>query len=254
MILPLYGGWSEIQLLNFIATGKKSDGLDLVQATFKEEARGIDATSWAKFLHDGFLTVTQPAREALRLDGAAVSELVSSYKAKDGMEIVFVACAKVDDGRYANNGWLQELPDPVTKVTWDNAALLSPTTARKLGLEATQGDGELEFDNGAWLTVEVNGALLNIPASRSRSATVAPSPAAWAGVTQTTCRTAVCLSGGPGWASMPTSSGRRRHLTFPSARKSASSTASATPSRLRRNMVRSKGAARIWFAKARPRR
>ena len=42
MILPLHGGWSEIQLLNFIATGKKSDGLDLVQTTFKDVARGID--------------------------------------------------------------------------------------------------------------------------------------------------------------------------------------------------------------------
>ena len=54
-------------------------------------------------------------------------------------EIVFVRDYSVDDGRYYNNGWLQELPDPVTKLAWDNAALLSPTTAEDLGV----GTGDL---------------------------------------------------------------------------------------------------------------
>ena len=164
MILPLYGGWSEIQLLNFIATGKKSDGLDLVQATFKTLANGITTESWAKFLHDGFLAGSQAKQEPLALNAAPVAELVSTYKSGDGIEIVFAPCAKVDDGRNANNGWLQELPDPITKVTWDNAALLSPATATKLGLEAKQGNGVFVFDNGTWLTIEVNGASLDIPA------------------------------------------------------------------------------------------
>jgi Fe-S-cluster-containing dehydrogenase component len=164
MILPLYGGWSEIQLLHFIATGKKSDGLELVQATFNEVARGIDTQSWAKFLHDGFLAGSQSEREPLTLDGAAVAELAAAHKPQDGMEIVFAPCAKVDDGRHANNGWLQELPDPVTKITWDNAALISPATAKKFGLQAEQGNGKFAFDNGTWLSIEVNGATLDIPA------------------------------------------------------------------------------------------
>ncbi len=164
MILPLFGGWSEIQLLNFILTGKKSDGLDLVQATFKQLARGIDTESWAKFLHDGFLAGSEAKREPLALNAAPVAELVSTYQAAEGMEVVFAPCAKVDDGRHANNGWMQELPDPITKQTWDNAALISPATAKKLGLEAKQGNGVFVFDNGTWLTVEVNGASLDIPA------------------------------------------------------------------------------------------
>jgi len=160
MILPLFGGWSEIQLLNFIATGKKSDGLDLVQDTFKEVAKGIDTESWAKFLHDGFLAASAAQAETLSFNAANAADLVASYKAPaDGYEVVFAPCAKVDDGRYSNNAWLQELPDPITKVTWDNAALISPATADKLGLTQKQQNGLF----ASWLRIEVNGAMLEIP-------------------------------------------------------------------------------------------
>jgi hypothetical protein len=50
------------------------------------------------------------------------------------LEVIFYRDAKVDDGRYANNGWMQELPDPITKMTWDNAVLVSRKTARELGV------------------------------------------------------------------------------------------------------------------------
>ncbi len=160
MILPLHGGWSEIQLLNFILTGKKSEGLDLVQATFKQLAHGIDTESWAKFLHDGFLAGSEAKREPLALNAAPVAELVASYKSAEGIEVVFAPCTKVDDGRHANNGWLQELPDPITKLTWDNAALISPAFAKKLGHDQKQGNGL--FAN--WVTVTVNGVSLDIPA------------------------------------------------------------------------------------------
>src|SRR6266513_2331314 len=52
----------------------------------------------------------------------------------DSPEIVLTGSYEMDDGRYANNGWLQELPDPITKLTWDNAALISPAYAKKLGV------------------------------------------------------------------------------------------------------------------------
>ena len=161
MILPLYGGWSEIQLLNFIATGKKSEGLDLVQTTFKEIARGIDAESWAKFLHDGFLAGSKAEAQTLSFNAASAADLAASHQAPEGgIEIVFASCAKVDDGRHANNGWLQELPDPITKLTWDNAALISPAMAKKLGLDQKQANGLFT----SWLSIAVNGATLDIPA------------------------------------------------------------------------------------------
>ena len=49
------------------------------------------------------------------------------------LELVFDRDSKIDDGRFANNGWLQEVPDPITKLTWDNAAIISPKTARRAG-------------------------------------------------------------------------------------------------------------------------
>ena len=54
--------------------------------------------------------------------------------ARDKLDVVFYRDAKMDDGRHNNNGWLQELPDPITKLTWDNAVLLSPATAKELGV------------------------------------------------------------------------------------------------------------------------
>ncbi len=163
MIHPLFGGWSEIQLLNLILTGKKSEGLELVQETFGKVASGIDAISWAKFLRDGFLPKTA-AVESLTFNGAAAAQVAAKFTAPaEGIEVVFAACPKVDDGRFANNAWIQELPDPITKITWDNAAIISPKTAIQLGLAAKQGNGIFEFDNGAWITVEVGAAKLDVP-------------------------------------------------------------------------------------------
>ena len=64
----------------------------------------------------------------------------------EAYDLVFFTDTKVYDGRFANNGWLQELPDPMTRLTWDNAALISPATAERLGVKrdelvALQADG-----------------------------------------------------------------------------------------------------------------
>ena len=165
MILPLFSGWSEIELLNVIATGKKGDGLALVQATFAEKTGAITAEAWAKFLFDGFLKGSEAKAETLVFNTAGAQSLAADYKASDAeFEVVFAACAKVDDGRFANNSWIQELPDPITKITWDNAAIISPATATKLGLGAKMGNGHFDFDNGTFLTIEANGVTLEIPA------------------------------------------------------------------------------------------
>jgi molybdopterin-containing oxidoreductase family iron-sulfur binding subunit len=95
--------------------------------------------AWRKALHDGLIagSAAAPSTATLRADFAsAVSEArrLSPAGSGGGLEIVFRPDPSVWDGRNANNGWLQELPRPITRLTWDNAALISPITAQRLGL------------------------------------------------------------------------------------------------------------------------
>lgn len=144
MILPLFGAWSAIDLLARFAGLPKPQGPELIQETFKLIAKPADfVTAWAKFLHDGFLAESAAKPVPLALNAAVATQLISekfspSTLGEDSYEVVFAACQKVDDGRYNNNGWLQETPDPITKLTWDNAAQISPALAKKL----TVGDGD----------------------------------------------------------------------------------------------------------------
>ena len=142
MIMPLFGGLSEIDLLNMLLGNPKVDGPELVQETFRASGvTGDFQAAWSKLLHDGF-AAQPPARErASALNTAAAGGLGQKLWASapaptpDSPEIVFVRSYAIDDGRYTNNGWLQELPDPVTKLTWDNAALLSPAMSSRLGVQ-----------------------------------------------------------------------------------------------------------------------
>ncbi len=143
MILPLFGGWSELDLLAKVAGLAKPSGPELVQETYKQRVKPNDFIgAWAKFLHDGFVAGETATSEALAFNAAAAAEYVAAKSAfpalaENAYEVVFTGCSKVDDGRFNNNGWLQEIPDPITKIAWDNAALISPATAKKLGVKDT---------------------------------------------------------------------------------------------------------------------
>jgi molybdopterin-containing oxidoreductase family iron-sulfur binding subunit len=105
--------------------------------------------AWRKAVHDGVIPGTQ-ARERVASGGGAQAGTQSASAASSEAsgagseyEIVFRADPSIYDGRFANNGWLQELPKPLTKLTWDNAALVSPATAEKLNL-GVEPDGAVE--------------------------------------------------------------------------------------------------------------
>jgi MoCo/4Fe-4S cofactor protein with predicted Tat translocation signal len=145
MIMPLFGALSEIELMNMLLGGPKIDGPELVQETFRASGPPGDfPTAWSRFLHDGFAAHVTTHDRSATLSTAAAGTLGQKLWATppaptpESPEIVFVRSYAIDDGRYSNNGWLQELPDPVTKLTWDNAALLSPNMAEHLG--ARTGD------------------------------------------------------------------------------------------------------------------
>jgi MoCo/4Fe-4S cofactor protein with predicted Tat translocation signal len=142
MILPLFGGLSEIDLLNALLGGPKTEGPELVQETFRATSPPGDfQTAWSRFLHDGFASHVQQRDQPSSFNANAGGTVDQSSWAvppeptSDSPEIVLTASYAMDDGRYANNGWLQELPDPITKLTWDNAALISPAYAKKLGVQ-----------------------------------------------------------------------------------------------------------------------
>ncbi len=160
MIAPLWGGRSDIELLGQLAGAPNWRGYDLVQATVAE--RGINGEiAWRQLLHkgvtdQGFARVLG-ALEIRDGDVAGALRKLSDAAAlsTSNLEVVFTSDAKLFDGRYANNTWLLELPDPQTRITWDNAALIGPSTAKALGVKS--GDmvrltkGGASIDIVAWL-------------------------------------------------------------------------------------------------------
>ena len=141
MILPLFGGLSEIELMNAVLGAPKVEGPELVQETFRATAPPGDlATAWSQLLRDGFashiaLKDKPPTFNSNNAGGVAHTLWAPpAAPTPDSPEIVLVRSYAMDDGRYINNGWLQELPDPITKLTWDNAALMSPVFAKHLGV------------------------------------------------------------------------------------------------------------------------
>ena len=143
LIAPLYGGHSAHEVIAlFTGDGEKS-GHDLVrdywQSQRSEKDRAFEAL-WETSLHDGVVAgTTLPAISVSpRPDFVNQGNAQAAHSDANSREIVFRPDPSVGDGKFANNGWLQELPKPVTRLTWDNAAMISPGTAQQLAL--TSGD------------------------------------------------------------------------------------------------------------------
>jgi molybdopterin-containing oxidoreductase family iron-sulfur binding subunit len=147
LILPLFGGRTPVEVLGLMVGGKDRPGYDIVRETWKPILGEAEFDrKWNRVLHDGLLAgselpevvpvpTAQPFAELARLIGAgAAGSQRAEAGSPGGLEIVFLPSPSLHDGRFANDGWLQELPDPLTKLTWDNPALVSPKTAETLSL------------------------------------------------------------------------------------------------------------------------
>ncbi len=137
MIVPLYGGVSELDLLHVLNGGKFGEGefspaMGEVKKTFAALTGKSDDAAWQDALRDGFAAGTEYASGSA--SAGAITVTVPSAPTSENLEVVFGTDASVWDGRYIDNAWLQESPDPVTKLTWDNAAQVSPQTAKDLGI------------------------------------------------------------------------------------------------------------------------
>ncbi len=181
LIAPLFATLSDIEVVG-VLLGSEASGHDQVLATWKatlSQAGPFDL-QWRRWLHQGHLSglgtppvlpgamapLTSDAGEAA--EGGEPTPLGPTYAwagmgslgaqggaevSASSVEVHFPTDSKVYDGRYANNPWLQELPDPMSKLTWDNAALMSPATARGLGV-----------DMGDLVTISLDGRSLDVPA------------------------------------------------------------------------------------------
>ena len=142
LIQPLFGGVQEVQALHLLARGKDAKSYDVVRDIFKKKFGGGDFEKrWRRALNKGVVagTESRPVKTSLKtralVDYLRYNPLPVNAADANNLEIVFRPSPALHDGRHANNGWLQEMPDPVTKLTWDNPVLMSPATAEELGFE-----------------------------------------------------------------------------------------------------------------------
>ncbi len=131
LIAPLYSGLSTLEFFGRLQ-GKSLGGYDLLRAYWKQTGLGGDfEKSWRQVVHDGIIA----GSEAKSVTAKVTLPVFPAPKAGSGLEINFRPDPTIFDGRFANNGWLQELPKPLTKVTWDNVVHISTKTAAKLGID-----------------------------------------------------------------------------------------------------------------------
>ena len=186
MILPLYNNCiSEVELLLALLSndgkllngegekGAASPAYAAVRSTLSTLG-GEGETAWKKFLRDGFLEgslypVVNPAPR-----GDMSAPIIASPPTKDALEVIFSTDSSIFDGRWIDNGWLQEAPDPISKLTWDNVALVAPLTAKELGIydqiiqletqfASRSPDDEAQNRTSPMIQLVVNGQTLEIP-------------------------------------------------------------------------------------------
>jgi molybdopterin-containing oxidoreductase family iron-sulfur binding subunit len=164
MIDPLYGGKTAHHFLQALLDEPGLSPYDAVRETWKPVIKGDFETGWRKALHQGWIDgIAYPMVPKVAIESLGTA---SAPSPKDALEIIFRPDPNVYDGRWANVGWLQELPKPVTNLSWDNAALVSGATLTKYGLEE---------DDIVELTVngrKVNAPVIVVPGHPDNSVTV----------------------------------------------------------------------------------
>ena len=139
-ILPLLGGRTVVEFIARMIGQDEMQGRDIVRRTADAVAKkSLSERDWRKLLNDGFLEGVASEIVTAKFGGPAgpltdKPVVATNDIDHDAIEVVFTPSDGLYDGRFANNGWLQEMPQSMTKLTWDNAALLSPRTARALAV------------------------------------------------------------------------------------------------------------------------
>ena len=144
MISPLYDGRTAHDVLQGLLENPQASAYDAVLANARTAIKGNFEAGWRKALHDGWVEGTAFTGGSKSAGGGGAQVASSSTAGAGDLEIAFKADPSIYDGRYANVGWLQELPRQVTSLSWDNAALMSLGTLSRLGIEENEAV-ELEY-------------------------------------------------------------------------------------------------------------
>jgi MoCo/4Fe-4S cofactor protein with predicted Tat translocation signal len=156
LIVPLYAGRSAHELLEALIQPHPRADYEIVRTFWQAQQRWPDfERGWRRALHDGWIAETAFTPQQVELNRDRIAQTVAESaisSRQSAMELSFHPDPTIWDGRFANNGWLQELPKPITKLTWDNAALISPATAQKLAVS-----------NGDFVELQTSGKRLRVP-------------------------------------------------------------------------------------------
>ncbi len=166
MIEPLYGGRTAHDVVQTLLDEPMLSAYEAVRATSTPLIKGDFEKGWRAALHAGWIDGTAYDRTAKASAPLAFKGTVPTPTSKDSLEIIFRPDPNIYDGRWSNVGWLQELPKPVTNLSWDNAALVSGATLTKLGLEEDD-IVELTVGNG-----KVKAPVIVVPGHPDNSVTV----------------------------------------------------------------------------------
>jgi molybdopterin-containing oxidoreductase family iron-sulfur binding subunit len=176
LIAPLYNGFSIYEVVSALFDPAGRRGYEIVRDYWRRNwlasnSGGDFESGWKRALHDGLIagTASEP-RNDVKVNPSWPSAIANPPRERAGqaaeLEISFDADPTIFDGRFANNGWLQELPKPITKLTWDNALLVGPKLAEQLGI--TEGVGISAGEHGQAIAdmveLELGGRKLRLPA------------------------------------------------------------------------------------------
>ncbi len=151
LIAPLYGGKSVYELMALFAGQAEATGHEHVQNYWRSKHTGTDFDPfWRKSLHDGWIEGTTFEPKSVTAKGAAASSATNQND--NSIEINFRRDPSIYDGQFSNNGWLQELPKPMSKMTWDNPVLMGPAMAERMGVKVQD-----------LVRIELNGKNLTVP-------------------------------------------------------------------------------------------
>jgi len=150
MIEPLFAGRSRHELLAALLEEAPANSYEIVRAFWRKQHPAADFEQiWRKALHDG---VNTHSAETPGTSSEASQDLGPPAATSNSLRLLIRPSARLLDGQFANNAWLQELPDPITKLVWDNVAMISPATATRLQLE-----------NNAVVNLKMGGRAVRAP-------------------------------------------------------------------------------------------